>query len=138
MNFYKKVLLTLTAAGTMTACCNKEPLTQVKAVVVQPAYDSETGKFFGVYCDADGDDQIDRLVYITRSNFDRYYQLVGEAIHAGDTIKYYTVTPDKLRVQMKHLENHPDSINNRSINQIADSLKYQHKLAKLRQEAKVH
>lgn len=142
MKFYKKVLLTLSSAGIMTACSNKEDnaktLHQVKAVVVQLAYTSDIGKFYGAYCDIDGDGQIDRLVYITRNNFDTYYQSLEKTIHIGDTIKYYTATPDKLYVRMRHLGNFPDSINNRSIDQIADSLKYQHKLAKLRQKAKVH
>ena len=126
----------------MTACSNKEDnaktLHQVKAVVVQLAYTSDIGKFYGAYCDIDGDGQIDRLVYITRNNFDTCYQSLEKTIHIGDTIKYYTATPDKLYVRMHHLGNFSDSINNRSIDQIVDSLKYQHKLAKLRQEAKVH
>ena len=142
MKFYKKVLLTLSSAGIMTACSNKEDnaktLHQVKAVVVQLAYTSDIGKFCGAYCDIDGDGQIDRLVYITRNNFDTCYQSLEKTIHIGDTIKYYTATLDKLYVRMHHLGNFSDSINNRSIDQIVDSLKYQHKLAKLRQEAKVH
>lgn len=140
MKFYKKVLLTLSSAGIMTACSNKEDdaktLPQVKAVIVQQAYDA--GRFYGVYCDIDGDGLIDREVCITRNIFDNYYQSLGKAIRIGDTIKYYTATPDKLHIRIRHSEKYPATINNRSIDQIADSIKYQRKLAELRQKAKVH
>ena len=139
--FYKKVLLTLSSAGIMTACVNEhnaKPLSQVKAVVVQHACTGDRGGFHGVYCDTDGDGQLDKYVRITRHNFDAHYRLLQKTLQVGDTIKFYTATPNKLRVNMRHLKNYPDSINNRSVEDIVDSLKYQHELAKLRQEAKVH
>jgi hypothetical protein len=115
MQFYKKVLLTLSGAGMMVSCVPLSLMTQHAQgkVVEKDAY--------GVCLDSDGDGLADAYMDINdtkATNNQCYFQ---DYIAVGDTLKYRT-TEDKPVILSADLYRNAvlDSINGRS----AEDLKH--------------
>lgn len=87
MQFYKKALLTLSAAGTMVSCVPVSMMTYpVQAKVVE--------KTTYIYLDSDNDGLVDSRMYISGSSDKNNQCYFRDYLMLGDTIKYRT-TKDK-------------------------------------------
>lgn len=105
MQFYKKVLLTLTATVTMSGCAPKE---HFQGVIVEQK-DVSYGKNY--YLDIDGDTVADaELIWWA----DKYQKAVTDYAQIGDTIKYHTRYPQAIKFTNRNV----DSVNNRSLNDL--------------------
>lgn len=79
MKLYKKVFLTLSGAGMLTACTGKsEP--PIQALVIGIGARQKPMK---CYCDLDGDGLVDKEFNINTTEYADY-------INVGDTIRYHT------------------------------------------------
>ena len=79
MKLYKKVFLTLSGAGMLTACTGKgEPPIQALVIGIDARQ-----KPMKCYCDLDGDGLADR-------EFNIYTPEFADYINVGDTIRYHT------------------------------------------------
>lgn len=105
MQFYKKVLLTLTATVTMSGCAPKE---HFQGVIVKQE-DKPYGKNY--YLDIDGDTVADAEV-IWWTGID--HKGIPDYVQIGDTIKYHTRYPQAI----KFINRNVDSVNNRSVNDL--------------------
>lgn len=134
MKLYKKVFLTLSGAGILTGCCETKrtppppvKLYRVSAVIIQRDHNRPVAYL----CDTDGDGLIDAHVdYAYRYNKRR---LLRHALHIGDTIKFYTENPHDVYQNVFYRRGHPDSINNKSTDQVLDAFERQMQIDELRQ-----
>ena len=79
MKLYKKVFLTLSGAGMLTACTGKsEPPMQALVIGI-----ADRQKPMKCYCDLDGDGLVDKEFNINTTEYVDY-------INVGDTIRYHT------------------------------------------------
>ena len=78
MKLYKKVFLTLSGAGMLTACMKGEPPIQALVIGIDA-----TQKPMKCYCDLDGDGLVDKEFNINTTEYADY-------INVGDTIQYQT------------------------------------------------
>ena len=109
MQFYKKVLLTLSSAGMMVSCV---PL----SLMTQPAQGKVVEKDeYNVYLDADNDGLADACMYISGSTAKNNQCFFKDYIALGDTLKYRT-TSDKPVILDADLYRNAilDSVNGRS------------------------
>ena len=105
MQFYKKVLLTLTATVTMSGCAPKE---YFQGVIVKQE-DASFGKDY--YLDIDGDTVADaKVIWWAGTN----HMGVPDYAQIGDTIKYHTRYPQAIKFTNRNV----DSVNNRSVNDL--------------------
>ena len=109
MQFYKKVLLTLSSAGMMASCV---PL----SLMTQPAQGKVVEKDeYNVYLDSDNDGLADACMYISGSTAKNNQCFFKDYIALGDTLKYRT-TSDKPVILDADLYRNAilDSVNGRS------------------------
>ena len=78
MKLYKKVFLTLSGAGMLTACMKGEPTIQALVIGIDARQ-----KPMKCYCDLDGDGLVDKEFNINTTEYADY-------INVGDTIQYQT------------------------------------------------
>lgn len=138
MKLYEKVFLTLSGAGMLTGCCEtkRTPVEQlppvqlyhVNAVIVQ----RNPNRPVAYMCDTDGDDLID--MHVDYAYRDRR-RLLREALHIGDTIKFYTENPHDVFQSVFFRHAYPDSVNDKSTTQLLDSFERQMQIDELRQSA---
>ena len=110
MQFYKKVLLTLSSAGMMASCV---PL----SLMTQPAQGKVVEKDeYNVYLDADNDGLADACMYISGSTAKNNQCFFKDYIALGDTLKYRTTTDKPVLLDADLYRNAIlDSVNNRSV-----------------------
>ena len=109
MQFYKKVLLTLSSAGMMVSCV---PL----SLMTHPAQGKVVEKDeYNVYLDSDNDGLADACMYISGSTAKNNQCFFKDYIALGDTLKYRT-TSDKPVILDADLYRNAilDSVNGRS------------------------
>ena len=109
MQFYKKVLLTLSSAGMMVSCV---PL----SLMTQPAQGKVVEKDeYNVYLDSDNDGLADACMYISGLTAKNNQCFFKDYIALGDTLKYRT-TSDKPVILDADLYRNAilDSVNGRS------------------------
>lgn len=120
MKFYKKVLLTLTAAGTMTACQEVAGPERFKKQGIVTGINTNKNMY---YLDMDGDGLTDKSLYLYYGygNDEDYY--FRKYIQVGDTLKYSTT--DTCVINMTSFSDWGqsrmvwvDSVNNRSISDL--------------------
>ena len=120
MKFYKKALLTLTAAGTMTACQGPAIPERFPKQGVVTGIDTNKKMY---YLDMDGDGLTDKSLYLYYgygNDEDRYFR---NYIQVGDTLKYSTA--DTCTINMTAFSDWGpgrmvwmDSVNNRSLSDL--------------------
>ena len=110
MQFYKKVLLTLSSAGMMVSCV---PL----SLMTQPAQGKVVEKDeYNVYLDSDNDGLADAYMYISGSTAKNNQCFFKDYIALGDTLKYRTTTDKPVLLDADLYRNAIlDSVNNRSV-----------------------
>ena len=110
MQFYKKVLLTLSSAGMMASCV---PL----SLMTQPAQGKVVEKDeYNVYLDSDNDGLADACMYISGSTAKNNQCFFKDYIALGDTLKYRTTTDKPVHLDADLYRNAIlDSVNNRSV-----------------------
>lgn len=110
MQFYKKVLLTLSSAGMMVSCV---PL----SLMTQPAQGKVVEKDeYNVYLDSDNDGLADACMYISGSTAKNNQCFFKDYIALGDTLKYRTTTDKPVLLDADLYRNAIlDSVNNRSV-----------------------
>lgn len=110
MQFYKKVLLTLSSAGMMASCV---PL----SLMTQPAQGKVVEKDeYNVYLDSDNDGLADACMYISGSTAKNNQCFFKDYIALGDTLKYRTTTDKPVLLDADLYRNAIlDSVNNRSV-----------------------
>ena len=108
MQFYKKVLLTLSSAGAMASCAPLSTLTQ-------PAQGTVVEKDeYNVFLDSDNDGLADAKMYMNGSKLRNNQCFFDDYIVVGDTLKYRT-TQDKPVILSADTYNAVlDSVNGRS------------------------
>ena len=109
MQFYKKVLLTLSGAGMMASCV---PLSQM----TQPAQGKVVEKDeYNVYLDSNNDGLADACMYISGSTAKNNQCYFKDYIALGDTLKYRTTTDEPVILDADLYRNVIlDSVNSRS------------------------
>jgi hypothetical protein len=91
MQFYKKVFLTLSAAGTMVSCVPVSMMTYpVQAKVVE--------KTTYIYLDSDNDGLVDSRMYISGSSDKNNQCYFRDYLMLGDTIKYRTTKDNPVEL----------------------------------------
>ena len=110
MQFYKKVLLTLSSAGMMVSCV---PL----SLMTQPAQGRVVEKDeYNVYLDSNNDGLADACMYISGSTAKNNQCFFKDYIALGDTLKYRTTTDKPVLLDADLYRNAIlDSVNNRSV-----------------------
>ncbi len=110
MQFYKKVLLTLSSAGVMASCV---PL----SLMTQPAQGKVVEKDdYNVYLDLNNDGLADACMYISGSTAKNNQCFFRDYIELGDTLKYRTTTNEPVILDADLYRNAIlDSVNNRSV-----------------------
>lgn len=110
MQFYKKVLLTLSSAGMMVSCV---PL----SLMTQPAQGKVVEKDeYNVYLDSNNDGLADACMYISGSTAKNNQCFFKDYIVLGDTLKYRTTTDKPVLLDADLYRNAIlDSVNNRSV-----------------------
>ncbi len=110
MQFYKKVLLTLSSAGMMVSCV---PL----SLMTQPAQGKVVEKDeYNVYLDSNNDGLADACMYISGSTAKNNQCFFKDYIALGDTLKYRTTTDKPVLLDADLYRNAIlDSVNNRSV-----------------------
>ena len=110
MQFYKKVLLTLSSAGMMASCV---PL----SLMTQPAQGKVVEKDeYNVYLDSDNDGLADACMYISGSTAKNNQCFFKDYIALGDTLKYRTTSDKPVLLDADLYRNAIlDSVNNRSV-----------------------
>ena len=90
MQFYKKVLLTLSGAGMMVSCV---PL----SLMTHPAQGKVVEKDeYNVYLDSNNDGLADACMYISGSTAKNNQCFFKDYIALGDTLKYRTTTDEPV------------------------------------------
>lgn len=109
MQFYKKVFLTLSAAGTMVSCVPVSMMTYpVQAKVVE--------KTTYIYLDSDNDGLVDSRMYISGSSDKNNQCYFRDYLMLGDTIKYRTTKDNPVELDADLYRNVIlDSINCKSV-----------------------
>lgn len=109
MQFYKKVLLTLSSAGMMVSCV---PL----SLMTHPAQGKVVEKDeCGVYLDSNNDGLVDACMYINGSTAKNHQCFFKDYIALGDTLKYRTTTDEPVILDADLYRNVIlDSVNGRS------------------------
>ena len=121
MEFYKKVLITLSGAGLISSCAPVSNIT--KPVVARVVHIT---KYY--YLDQDGDGAVDNCLYINGGKQDNNQCYFHDYIQIGDTLK--------LRAANKRLVNLSadvatrnvilDSVNNKSVKDLQRIYKEKH------------
>ena len=110
MQFYKKVLLTLSSAGVMASCAPLSTLTQ-------PAQGTVVEKNeCGVLLDVDNDGLADASMDINGNTGMHNQCYFHDYINVGDTLKYRTTENNPVILSADFYRNAVlDSVNNRSV-----------------------
>ena len=118
MQFYKKVLLTLSGAGMMVSCVPLENISNpVAARVVKIT------KYH--YLDQDGDGAVDNCLYINGGKQDNNQCYFHDYIQIGDTLKFRAANKRLVNLSSDVATRNVilDSVNNKSV----EDLKYIYK-----------
>lgn len=108
MQFYKKVLLTLSSAGVMASCAPLSTLTQ-------PAQGKVVEKDeYNVFLDLDNDGLADASMYISDYKLKNNQCYFKDYIVVGDTLKYRTTQDKPVVLSADYYNAVLDSVNGRS------------------------
>ncbi len=108
MQFYKKVLLTLSSAGVMASCAPLSTLTQ-------PAQGTVVEKDeYNVFLDSDNDGLADAKMYMNGSKLRNNQCYFNDYIVIGDTLKYRTTQDKPVILSADYYNAVLDSVNGRS------------------------
>ena len=108
MQFYKKVLLTLSSAGMMVSCV---PL----SLMTQPAQGKVVEKDeYNVYLDSNNDGLADASMYISDYKLKNNQCYFKDYIVVGDTLKYRTTQDKPVVLSADYYNAVLDSVNGRS------------------------
>ena len=108
MQFYKKVLLTLSSAGVMASCAPLSTLTRpAKGTVVEK-------DAYNVFLDSNNDGLADAKMYINSSKFKNNQCYFNDYIVVGDTLKYRTTQDNPVILSADYYNAVLDSVNNLS------------------------
>ncbi len=108
MQFYKKVLLTLSSAGVMASCAPLSTLTQpVQGKVVEKDE-------YNVFLDLDNDGLADARMYMNGSKLRNNQCYFNDYIVVGDTLKYRTTQDNPVILSADYYNAVLDSVNCRS------------------------
>jgi hypothetical protein len=108
MQFYKKVLLTLSSAGMMASCV---PL----SLMTQPAQGKVVEKDeYNVFLDLDNDGLADAKMYMNGSKLRNNQCYFSDYIVVGDTLKYRTTQDNPVILSADYYNAVLDSVNCRS------------------------
>ncbi len=108
MQFYKKVLLTLSSAGVMASCV---PL----SMITRPAKGTVVEKdAYNVFLDSDNDGLADVKMYMNGSKLRNNQCYFDDYIVVGDTLKYRTTQDNPVILSADYYDAVLDSVNNLS------------------------
>lgn len=110
MQFYKKILLTLSSAGAVVSCV---PLSNItKPVTARVVYITKYH-----YLDQDGDGAVDNCLYINGNKQDNNQCYFHDCIQIGDTLKFRTANKRLVNLSADVATRNVilDSVNNKSV-----------------------
>ena len=110
MQFYKKILLTLSGAGMMSSCAPVSNIT--KPVVARVVHIT---KYY--YLDQDGDGVVDNCLYINGKKIDNNQCYFHDYIQVGDTLKFRAANKRSVNLSADVATRNVilDSVNNKSV-----------------------